>query len=83
MVVEGQTLQGVQLDVLVTGIVSPIDTGSIRGRGHGVLRRDRAVEVTFLLDQEDFVGLRARLLELGGEVGFRVPIQDVTAISQR
>ena len=40
--VEGQTLQGVQLEVLVTGIVSPIDTGSIRGRGHGVLRRDRA-----------------------------------------
>lgn len=81
--VEGQTLQSVQLEVLVTHIVSPIDTGSIHGRGRGFLRRDRSVEVTFLLDQEDFAGLRARLLELGGEVGFRIPIQDVTAISQR
>lgn len=81
--VDGQALQGVQLEVLVTQIVSPIDTRSIHGRGHGFLRRDRSVEVTFLLDQEDFVGLRARLLELGGEVGFRVQMQDVTAISQR
>lgn len=81
--VEGRTLQGVQLDVLVTGIVSPIDTGSIHGRGRGLLRGDREVEVTFLLDQDDFVDLRARLLELDGDVGFRVPMQDVTAISRR
>jgi hypothetical protein len=82
-VIEGTTLPGVQLDVLVTRIVSPIDTGSIHGRGHGLMRGDREVEVTFLLDQEDFVGLRARLLELDGEVGFRVSLQDVTAISRR
>lgn len=81
--VEGRTLHGVQLDVLVTSIVSPIDTGSIHGRGRGLMRGDREVEVTFLLDQDDFVGLRARLLELDGEVGFRVPMQDVTAISRR
>ena len=81
--IEGQTLQGVQLDVVVMRIVGPIDTGSIHGRGHGLLRGDRDVEVTFLLDQEDFVGLRARLLELDGEVGFRVPMQDVTAVSRR
>ena len=81
--VEGRTLHGVQLDVLVTGIVSPIDTGSIHGRGRGLLRGDVEVEVTFLLDQDDFVRLRARLLELDGEVGLRVPVQDVTAISRR
>jgi hypothetical protein len=81
--VEGMTLQGIQLDVLVTRIVSPIDTGSIHGRGHGLLRGDRELEVTFLLDQEDFADLRARLVEQGGDVGFRVAIQDVTAISRR
>lgn len=83
MVVDGQTLRGVQLDVLVTHIVSPLDTGSIHGRGQGVLRRDREVGVTFLLDQEDFVSLRARLLEGDGDVGFQVALQDVTAISSR
>ena len=81
--IEGRTLQSIQLDVLVTRIVSPIDTGSIHGRGHGLLRGDRELEVTFLLDQEDFVSLRARLLEGGGDVGFQVPAQDVTAISRR
>ena len=83
MVVEGQTLRGVEFDVLVTQIVSPLDTGSIHGRGQGVLRRDRSVGVTFLLDQEDFMALRARLLEGDGEVGFQVAMQDVTAISSR
>jgi len=81
--VEGQTLRGVQLDVLVTHIVSPLDTGSIHGRGQGVLLRDRGVEVTFLLDQEEFMSLRARLLEEGGDIGFRVAMQDVTAISSQ
>jgi hypothetical protein len=83
VVVEGQTLRGVQLDVLVTHIVSPLDTGSIHGRGQGVLRRDRSVGVTFLLDQEEFVSLRARLLEEGGDVGLSVAMQDVTAISSQ
>ena len=83
MVLEGQTLQGLQLDVQVTHIVSPLDTGSIHGRGQGVLRRDRRTEVTFLLDQDDFVALRARLLEGDGDVGFRVAMQDVTAISSQ
>lgn len=83
MVLEGQTLRGVQFDVLVTQVVSPLDTGSIHGRGQGVLRRDRSVGVTFLLDQGDFVALRARLLEGDGEVGFQVAMQDVTAISSR
>jgi hypothetical protein len=82
-VLEEQTLRGVQFEVLVTQVVSPLDTGSIHGRGQGVLRRDRGVGVTFLLDQEDFVALRARLLEGDGEVGFQVTMQDVTAISSR
>ena len=83
VVLERQTLQGVQLDVQVTHIVSPLDTGSIHGRGQGVLRRDRTVGVTFLLDQEDFMALRARLLEGDGDVGFQVAVQDVTAISSQ
>jgi hypothetical protein len=83
VVLEEQTLRGVQFDVLVTQVVSPLDTGSIHGRGQGVLRRDRTVGVTFLLDQEDFVALRARLLEGEGDVGFPVAMQDVTAISSR
>jgi len=69
-----------QLDVLVMRVVSPLDTGSIHGRGQGRLRRDRAVEVTFLLDQAGFVDLRERMLRRDGEVGFTVPMNDVTAI---
>ena len=72
--------QAAQLDVLVMRVVSPLDTGSIHGRGRGLLRRDRAVEVTFLLDQADFQRLRERMLRRDGEVGFTVPMNDVTAI---
>jgi hypothetical protein len=70
----------VQLDVLVQRVVSPLDTGSIHGRGQGVLRSDHAVEVTFLLDQTDFVSLRERILTEPGEVRFHVAMHDVTAI---
>lgn len=69
-----------QLDVMVQRVVSPLDTGSIHGRGQGILRRDRRVEVTFLLDQSDFLVLRERLLRRDGEVTFSVSPNDVTAI---
>ena len=69
-----------RLDVVVLRVVSPLDTGSIHGRGHGVLQRDRGVEVTFLLDQSDFLSLRERFLSRAGEVSFSVPMADVTAI---
>src|SRR5215470_16000936 len=57
-VIEAHLVRSLQLDVLVQRVVSPLDTGSIHGRGQGVLRRDRGVEVTFLLDQSDFVSPR-------------------------
>lgn len=75
--------QAGRLDVVVLRLVSPLDTGSIHGRGHGVLDGDRGVEVTFLLDQSDFVGLRERLLRRDGDVRFSVPMNDVTAIDAR
>ncbi|HYW23688.1 MAG TPA: hypothetical protein VE953_05950 [Terriglobales bacterium] len=78
--IEAHLVRSVQLDVLVRRVVSPLDTGSIHGRGQGVLRRDRGVEVTFLLDQSDFVSLRERILMEEGEVGFHVAMNDVTAI---
>jgi hypothetical protein len=79
-VIEAHLVRSVQLDVLVQRVVSPLDTGSIHGRGQGVLRRDRGVEVTFLLDQSDFVSLRERILTEEGEVSFHVAMNDVTAI---
>jgi hypothetical protein len=79
-VIEAQPVRATQLDVLVQRVVSPLDTGSIHGRGHGVLQRDRSVEVTFLLDQSDFVRLRERILTRDGEVSFNVAMSDVTAI---
>ena len=71
--------QPARLDVVVRRAVSPLDTGSIHGRGRGHLREDPGVEVTFLLDQTDFERLRERILA-GGEAGFSVPVNDVTAI---
>jgi hypothetical protein len=68
------------LEVLVQRVVSPLDTGSIHGRAQGRLRRDRGVEVTFLVDQADFLDLRERLLRRDGEVVFGVSPNDVTAI---
>jgi hypothetical protein len=79
-VIEVQPVRATQLDVLVQRVVSPLDTGSIHGRGRGVLRRDRGVEVTFLLDQSDFASLRERILTQDGEVAFDVSMNDVTAI---
>lgn len=72
--------QATRLDVLVRRLVSPLDTGSIHGRGHGILQRDPGVEVTFLLDQAEFVSLRDRMLRRDGEVRFSVAMNDVTAI---
>jgi hypothetical protein len=69
-----------RLDVFVRRVVSPLDTGSIHGRGHGILQRDPNVELTFLIDQADFVSLRDRMLRRDGEVGFSVAMNDVTAI---
>jgi len=60
-----------QLDVLVRRVVS---------RGQGVLEADPAVEITFLVDQADFVSLRQRLLRRTGDVRFTVSLGDVTAI---
>jgi hypothetical protein len=68
------------LDVVVLRVVSPLDTGSIHGRGHGLLHRDRTVEVTFLIDQAGFVSLRARLLRREPEVRLTVTMNEVTAI---
>jgi hypothetical protein len=80
-VIEAYLTRATQLDVLVQRVVSPLDTGSIHGRGQGVLQRDRGVEVTFLLDQADFVTLRERILtQEGGEVSFNVSMSDITAI---
>lgn len=78
--IEVQHVRAAQLDVLVQRLVSPLDTGSIHGRGHGVLRSDPGVEVTFLLDQSDFSSLRERILTQDGEVSFRVAMNDVTAV---
>lgn len=78
--VGAQPVRAIQLDVLVQRVVSPLDTGSIHGRGQGVLRSDRSVEVTFLLDQSDFMSLRERILTEQGEVRFQVAVNDVTAI---
>ena len=69
-----------QLDVVVHRVISPLDTGSIHGRGQGVLEADRDVEVTFLLDQADFVSLRQRIVRRDGEVRFSVSLGDVTAV---
>lgn len=76
-VIEGQSAR---LEVLVQRVVSPLDTGSIHGRGQGVLLRDRAVAVTFLIDQSDFQHLRERMLRRDGDVSFNVSANDVTAI---
>jgi hypothetical protein len=69
-----------ELEVVVQRVVSPLDTGSIHGRGQGLLRGDRGVELTFLIDHSDFVSLRQRMLGGAGEVRFRVSLGDVTAI---
>jgi hypothetical protein len=69
-----------RLDVVVVRVVSPLDTGSIHGRGHGVLLRDRGVHVTFLLEQAEFVALRERLLRRDGDVRHSVAMNEVTAI---
>jgi len=69
-----------ELEVVVQRVVSPLDTGSIHGRGQGVLHDDRNVGITFLLDHTDFVDLRQRMLRGGGEVRFSVSMGDVTAI---
>jgi hypothetical protein len=73
-------VQTIRLEVLVQRVVSPLDTGSIHGRGYGFLARDRGVAVTFLIDQSDFQHLRERLLRGDGEVSFGVSMNDVTAI---
>lgn len=69
-----------RLEVMVVRVVSPLDTGSLHGRGTGVLLADHSVEVTFLVDQSEFVSLRERMLRGSGDVRFRVPLNDVTAI---
>ena len=72
--------QVVRLEVRIQRVVSPLDTGSIHGRGYGVLDNDPGIQVTFLLDQSDFQRLRERILRHDGEVTFSVPMNDVTAI---
>jgi hypothetical protein len=77
MVIDSQT---VEIEVVVTRVVSPLDTGAIHGRGRGVLLDDRGIEVTFLLGQADFQDLRQQMLSGDGEVSFTVGLGDVTAI---
>ena len=72
--------QPARLEVLVLRVVSPLDTGSLHGRGQGLLRRDPGVGVTFLLDQSDFTRLREHILTGDGEVRHSVAMTDVTAI---
>jgi hypothetical protein len=77
MVINSQTAE---IEVLVTRVVSPLDTGAIHGRGRGVLVDDRGIEVTFLIGQADFHHLRQQMLSGDGEVSFTVGLGDVTAI---
>jgi hypothetical protein len=72
--------QTAEIEVLVTRVVSPLDTGAIHGRGRGLLLDDRGIEVTFLLGQADFQNLRQQMLGGEGEVSFTVGLGDVTAI---
>ncbi len=66
--------------MVVRKVVSPLDTGSIYGRGYGLLRSDPGVAITFLIDQSDFAGMRQRLLVGDSEVTFVVDSADVTAV---
>ena len=72
-----------EIEVVVTRVVSSLDTGAIHGRGTGVLRDDRGVQVTFLLGQAEFQDLRQRMLGGGGDVRCTVRMGDVTAIDSR
>lgn len=68
------------VEVEVLRLVSPLDTGSIHGRGHGLLRADPSVAVTFVVEQSEFAEIRRRLLDHDGDVFVTVDVADVTAI---
>ena len=68
------------LEVIVLGATSPLETGSLFGRGHGVLARDRSVAVTFLLGHQDFMTLRGRALRGATDISLAIRTVDVTAV---
>lgn len=68
------------LEVIVHGATSPLETGSLFGRGHGVLARDRSIAVTFLLGHQDFTALRDRALGGATEISLAIRAVDVTAV---
>jgi len=74
----GGTAQHVEVEVL--RLVSPLDTGSIHGRGHGLLREDPSVAVTFVVEQSGFAEIRRRLLDREGDVFVAVDVADITAV---
>jgi hypothetical protein len=71
------------LEVIVRGATSPLETGSLFGRGHGVLAADRSVGVTFLLGHQDFLTLRDRALTGATEISLAIRAADVTAVDVR
>lgn len=68
------------LEVIVRGATSPLETGSLFGRGHGVLAGDRSVAVTFLLGHQEFTALREKALSGATEISLAIRAVDVTAV---
>ena len=68
------------LEVVVLGVTSPLETGSLFGRGRGVLATDRSVAVTFLLGHQDFMTLRERALGGATDISLAIRAVDVTAV---
>lgn len=72
-----------ELEVVVLGARSPLETGSLFGRGYGVLGADRSVEVTFLLRHQDFITVRDQVLSGVAEISLAIWAADVTAVDVR
>lgn len=68
------------LEVVVLGVTSPLETGSLFGRGRGILAADRSVAVTFLLGHQEFVRLRDQVLGGDTEISLAIRAVDVTAV---
>lgn len=68
------------LEVVVFAATSPLETGSLFGRGRGVLAADRSVAVSFLLGHQEFVRLRDRFLRGATEISLAIRAVDVTAV---
>lgn len=68
------------LEVVVLGATSPLEAGSMFGRGHGLLAADRSISVTFLLGQQEFVTLRDSALSGATDISLRIRAVDITAV---